>query len=531
MAFKIKLLLMKRTRLVNTNKYEDFSCEFSRHSGTSYPTLEIDFLRMKKLFSLFLCSVLSLYIFSGKVICQSPAPLQWKAGAASVDITPALPMWMAGYGKRDKPGNEVAHPIHAKALAIRDAGGDLAIIVTMDILGIPGSLRASVERQVSEKYGITPSFLLMNASHTHSGPEVRSVETFLGKRDPSRTELVGRYRAELEKKIMQVIEEAFSRLAPAVLAYGRANAGFAMNRRMDYTLPKNDPRYGKVPSTEGPVDHDVPVLQITGENGSLVAVLFGYACHATTLGEYTFHGDYPGFAQYFLEEAHPGAIALFLAGCGADQNPYPRGDMVKGLSGLDLAKMHGRTLALAVEAALNASPRPLEPDLDAILEKTTLEYLSVPGREELVKQSESKDVTTRENAQVLLERLDRDGRLPSSYPYTVQVVRFGKGLILVALASETVVDYSLRLKKELQAPGIWIAGYSNDFLGYIPSSRIWSEGGYEGGSSLTFSSLTLYRGAIHPTIWAPSVEKNIVAKVHEIAGKLNDRQIDLSNRK
>jgi hypothetical protein len=293
---------------------------------------------------------------------------------------------------------------------------------------------------------------------------------------------------------------------------------------MDYTLQKDDSRYGKAPNAEGPVDHDVPVLRVTGSDGSVIALLFGYACHATTLGDYTFHGDYPGFAQYYLEETHPGAVAMFMAGCGADQNPHPRGDMVKGLTGIDLAKMHGRSLALAVEAALNSHPRSLEPDLDAIMEKTPLEYLPAPGRQELKKQAGSEDLTIRENAQVLLEWLDRDGYLPSSYSYPIQVMRLGTGLTIVALASETVVDFSLRLKNELPGPGIWIAGYSNDFLGYIPSLRIWTEGGYEGGNSMTFGSSTLYRGAAHPNRWDPSVEKIIVAKVHELNGKIRDRR-------
>jgi hypothetical protein len=263
-------------------------------------------------------------------------------------------------------------------------------------------------------------------------------------------------------------------------------------------------------------------LRVTDADNKMIAVIFGYACHATTLGNYTFHGDYPGFAQHYLEESHAGATALFMAGCGADQNPHPRGEMVNGLNGLDLAKMHGRTLALAVEAALNAHPRPLVPRLESIIEPASIEYLNVPSLEELKKATEAKDAGTRENAGVLLEWMKRDGKLPRSYSYPVQVMRFGSDLTLVALASEVVVDYSLRLKREL--PGdVWIAAYSNDFLGYIPSFRIWKEGGYEGGNSLTFTSSTLYRGAAHPGIWAPTVEKIIISKVHEINGKINDK--------
>ena len=80
--------------------------------------------------------------------------------------------------------------------------------------------------------------------------------------------------------------------------------------------------------------------------------------------------------------------------------------------------------------------------------------------------------------------------------------------MIVALASETVVDYSLRLKGELSranGPTVWIAGYSNTMTGYIPSRRVLLEGGYEAES--------------RP--WQPTLEERIVKKVHELYDRLN----------
>jgi hypothetical protein len=86
----------------------------------------------------------------------------------------------------------------------------------------------------------------------------------------------------------------------------------------------------------------------------------------------------------------------------------------------------------------------------------------------------------------------------------VQVVKFGGDLTLVALASETVVDYSLRLKRELAGPApVWMAGYSNDMCGYIPSLRVLKEGGYEAEAG-----------------WAETVEEKIVSKVHDLHDRL-----------
>ena len=113
------------------------------------------------------------------------------------------------------------------------------------------------------------------------------------------------------------------------------------------------------------------------------------------------------------------------------------------------------------------------------------------------------------HAAKLLEELEKNGRIRPDYAYPVQVVRFGDDLILVALAGEVVVDYSLRLKRELAGPAVWVAGYSNDVFGYVPSARVLKEGGYEAGGAVLYSSLS--------GPFAPSVEERIAGKVHELA--------------
>ena len=112
----------------------------------------------------------------------------------------------------------------------------------------------------------------------------------------------------------------------------------------------------------------------------------------------------------------------------------------------------------------------------------------------------------------MLKQLDEKGAIPTSYPYLVQVVRIGNEVLLVALSGEVVVDYSLRLKQELKGPAaVWIAGYSNDVFGYVPSLRVLEEGGYEGGGAMQFTTL--------PGPFAPSVETRIVAKVHDLIAR------------
>ncbi|GEM_PF-177905 len=427
--------------------------------------------------------------------------VEWKAGAASVVITPQESMWMAGYASRTKPSEGAAQDLFAKALAIEDAAGARLVIVTTDLIGIPRSLRDSVAREVQDKHGLPPQSLLLNASHTHCGPELRASKASLYGLEQDRVAQATAYLDSVTQKLVALVGQALGRLEPARLSYAHARCGFAMNRR----LP-TERGYQNSPNPEGPVDHDVPVLRVEGTDDKLRALVFGYACHNTTLSFYQFCGDYAGYAQQYIEAEHPGVTALFLTGCGADQNPYPRGK-------LEQAQAHGRSLANAVEAALLPKPRTLAGPLRTVLEEVELQFAPPPSRDELAKLRESQDKTDVRRASLLLDELDRTGKIRDTYSYPVQAVQFGGDLTLVALAGEVVVDYSLRLKRELAGPpAVWIAGYSNDVFGYVPSRRVLAEGGYEGGGAMRFTSL--------PGPFAESVEDRITTKVHELVGRV-----------
>lgn len=454
---------------------------------------------------------LSLHVLQG----NGSAEEIWKAGAASVSITPERSTWMMGYGSRRTPSQGTALDLRAKALALEDVAGNRLVVVTLDLLTVPDPVRFWLEEKLQSQFGLAAGSLLMNASHTHSGPEVRMVSTPLDELDPQRTREAAEYRAFLQDRLVQVVSAAWADLGEARLGYSRARAGFAMNRR----LPTSE-GFDNAPYPDGPVDHDVPVLRVERPDGSLAALLFTYACHNTTTAGFDFHGDYAGFAQAYLEEGHPKTVALFAAGCGGDQNPYPRRDMVPGMNDLDLARHHGRTLANAVETALEAPTQVLASDLRAELESIPLAYAFVPTREELERRArEAESAQERDYAAVLLAKLQREGSLPSTYRYPVQVIRLGDALTVVALAGETTVDYSLRLKNELSG-AVWVMGYSNQFPGYVPSRRVLLEGGYEAGGAMVYSRETIYRN-LNPAPWSASVEESIVSAVHALVRRVS----------
>ncbi|HET6425678.1 MAG TPA: neutral/alkaline non-lysosomal ceramidase N-terminal domain-containing protein [Planctomycetaceae bacterium] len=448
---------------------------------------------------MWLASTVLFGLASSLVAAESDKPA-WKAAAAKQKITPTEPMFMAGYASRTKPSEGVALDLFAKALVLEDALGQQQAIVTLDLIGVPRSLRERLEKQIADQFQWKPESLFINASHTHCGPELRVSRLEESGIESDRTAQAQAYTANLERTIVDLLRDCRSRLTPAKLGYSHARCGFAMNRRLP--TPSG---YQNSPYPDGPVDHDVPVLRVDSPDGKqLHAILFGYACHNTTLSFQQFCGDYAGFAQQALEEAHPGTTALFVLGCGGDQNPYPRGQ-------LEQCQQHGRSLASAVEAALLPTSKPLTGPLSRAIDVAVLQFAPPASRDELQKQAESKSRFEASHAKRLLRQLDEDGKIPLEYPALTQVIRFGSDLTLIAMSGEVVVDYSLRLKRELGNENVWVAGYSNDVFGYVPSQRVLKEGGYEAGGAMLYTSF--------PGPFAEDVEERLIAGIRALLEK------------
>ena len=412
----------------------------------------------------------------------------WRAGVAAADITPGPGLWMAGYAARTEAAQGTALPLSAKALALDDGSGGRVVLVTMDLLGVTGVMAGRIAALVEQRTGLPRAALLLNASHTHSGPVVDDQLQVAYDLDTGQRERIRAYTARLEQRIARLVEGAMAGLAPARLAFGRAEASFAANRRVQFT-------------PHGPVDHSVPVLRVEAPDGGLRAVVFGYACHNTTLQAsfVEYHGDYAGVAQREIEARHPGARALFVAGCGADANPKPRGTVA-------LVEEHGRALARAVGEA-QAGARPVEGTIAAGFEVAQLPFAPAPGREVWTTKLEAEDVFVRRHARLMLDQLDRTGAVQDVQPAPVQLWRLGD-LTLVAISGEVVVDYALRLAREHPHERLWVAGYSNDVFGYLPSRRVLDEGGYEGGGAM------LYYGKPGP--FDATVEERIFAALDRL---------------
>ncbi|MEO8129235.1 MAG: neutral/alkaline non-lysosomal ceramidase N-terminal domain-containing protein [Bryobacteraceae bacterium] len=435
-----------------------------------------------------------LILLLGLTVCGFAA--DYRAGVARVDITPKQPIWMSGYASRNRPSDGVIAPLFAKALAIEDRQKARVVIVTTDLVGLPRAISDVVAARVQKQFGLERADLVLNSSHTHTGPIVRPnlISMFNLKEEDDR--VLREYAQQLTDDLVSVVGAAIGDLAPAVVMYGEGEAGFAINRREPTA---KGIKIGLNPT--GPVDHKVPVFKVTAPDGTVRAVLFGYACHNTTLtGEfYKLSADYAGFAQSEVETAHPGATALFFMLCGGDQNPNPR-------SSLDVAKEHGKELGGAVNRVMDQKLMPLNGRIRTAFVTTELAF-APHTRETFETLQKDPVIAKRKTAEAMLRAYD-DGRPVRSLQYPVQAIRFGNGVAILALGGEVVIDYDLRAQKEYPKHKLVVAGYSNEVMCYIPSKRVLAEGGYEAVDSM------VYYG--QPGPFTPEVEETIFHAIHRV---------------
>ncbi len=422
----------------------------------------------------------------------------WKVGLARTKITPPYPVRMSGYSSRDKPFEGVAADLFAKALALTDAKGNRAVLITSDLIGFPADVAEPICARVMKETGLERSQILLSSSHTHTGPATRTTTKTEGDLPDDEARRLNDYTGWLQDRVVEIVLLALRQKGePARLSQGTGVVNFVMNRREP--TPRGiilgfNPR--------GPADRSVPVLRVDDAEGSLLAVVYQAAAHNTTLTgkHYEICGDYAGFSQAYIEAVHPGAQAMFMLGCAGDANPYPRGTM-------EASRAHGDELGGEVCRILKSKLQPVEGALKTAFRKVDLPLQPFLSEKEIPEFMKKSGGWRKWMAGKMLEHLHNGGPTPTHYAAPFAMWQFGDDLTLAALSGEVVVDYVHRLESEIGPLNLWVAAYCNDVYGYLPSARVLREGGYE--------TRGLYRGGIGQ--FAPEAETVVAEALKAMA--------------
>ncbi len=383
-------------------------------------------------------AVLALVLCLSAGICRAQAaeagPLN--VGIATADITPEGSVWMAGFGARKKPSEGVFKKVEASCLVF-DNGVTRVGLMAVDMCKIYQQQLADI-RAAAAEVGIPPQHMMINSSHTHSGPA-------LTKKSPKYLEL-------FKERTCGLLQAAVDDLQEAKLDYTVGYCTMAVNRRR---LNAEGKYMGMRPEPRKPIDPDVPILRVLSPEGEIRAVMFGYTCVPSTIGPatpigYQISPDYPGFARDWIAAAIPGCKPVFLQGCAG--NVKPRYAKANGRFGYVLLEPReivaeiGHELGRAVIAALAVPPQPVVgTEIGGIAE-----YVRLPDKTDPEK----------------------------SHAVQMGAWRIGD-VYIFGCQTEVLVQIGLGIKRELPEVKIWTNGFTFWGGGHIPPASAYAEGGYE----------------------------------------------------
>ena len=402
-----------------------------------------------------------------------------KAGACEIEIHVAVGGEVPGQWLRRTAGH-VRDPLAVSALAL-ESQGQRAAIVSCDVLSLKNRIVADLRASLSSL--VEPQYLLLAATHTHTGPPV--CDALGSTSDEASVEA-------LASIIEQAVRAAFDRLEPARLGWASGRApGFAFPRRWrmkDGTVQmhprKDDPN---LVEPEGQSDDTLTVLRVLREDGSPLALCVNFACHATFVGGGQFYSaDYPGVVRRSAKKALGSEVAvLFLNGpCGdvCQENVEDRSESRYGEEPMERigAQLASRAVEFAAaasmseDAALAAATEAIRAAVRAVPEADLRAAQSwAEGRSLAEAPDTAKEVALRE---LLLVEADR-----AEHPILeveIAGLRIGDGA-LVALPGEIFTAIGREIRAGSPFRHTALVELANGCYGYVPTAEAFLGGGYE----------------------------------------------------
>ncbi|PYI55093.1 neutral/alkaline non-lysosomal ceramidase N-terminal domain-containing protein [Paenibacillus flagellatus] len=392
-------------------------------------------------------------------------------GCAKVDITPSKPVPLAGFAVRqNEPFEGIRSKLYARALYLRQREADgtvrRALVVSADLLWWGSDRMPKLYRELKEKRGLEPEAVILNATHSHSGPQASfAFHRLLGQADPA-------YVDELERRLLEAVAEAEANAEPVTIERGEGESRIGVQRR----------RYadGKVVGghdPEGVMDPEVTVVRFTTASGRTKAVVAHYACHPVTTSRNFVSSEFTGRAMETLErKLGDGAVCLFLQGACGDINIFKESAPPHIEDDYGIVDYFGDKLAETVAGVLERPMRKLEPvRLAGRSCGVPLALKRLETKEELEAIAAKGAPPYDEWAVEMLRRLDER---PTRLTLEMNALDIADGLALLAMNAEVVVEYGLYVKK-LSDGTVLPVPYSNGMIGYVPTRMQIGCGGYE----------------------------------------------------
>lgn len=407
-----------------------------------------------------------------------------RLGTAKVDITPPVPVELAGFASRSGAGacETVSHRLHANIFVfctVNAQGRQLALLVSADLPWWGPDRVESLRRTIGTRWGLDPAAILLHATHTHSGPQTSFVfSPLIGLPDAA-------YIEELERRLLDGIRTAIRSMEPVEIEIGQGECRIGIHRRK-----RVNGRILLAPDENGPADPEVRVIRFRRlYEGETKAVLVHYACHPTVSSDNRISSDFCGVAMAKVErELGPQAMVAYLQGCCGDIAPLSvkDGAFVNGQE--ETTDSLGGVLAAETLRILRQPMKRLDAGALRFRSVTVaLPLRTVPTLQQLQSMAADPDepAFAREWSRLLLERKER---LQPTVPLEIALLSFADGLSVMAMNAEMVVEYGKSIKRGTAGSVLPVA-YTNGMIGYVPTASQLREGGYEVNEALYYYGL------------------------------------------
>ena len=231
------------------------------------------------------------------------------AGIGRATITPPLGTWLCGFAGREHGCDTVLDDLYATTLVLANDETSIAII-TCDVCGLPTQQVVALRALIAERTGINPANVLINTSHTHSGPFTSIRDDMLAHERAYCTTLI--------HAIAGTVELAQQSLEACRITHGAGSVAVNVNRR----LLSEAGWAGMGENLGGAIDRTVQLLRVDTSEGEPLAALVHYACHPVVIQppSVAVSADFVGVARGLFEAAS-GATMLFLQGACGNINP------------------------------------------------------------------------------------------------------------------------------------------------------------------------------------------------------------------
>ena len=377
-----------------------------------------------------------------------------RAGAAKVDITPQKSVRMSGYGGRKGLSQGVHDPLSARVVAFA-GGGKRLVLVSTDLIGFYDGTAKYLREVLLKEFDLDPSELFLSAIHTHAGP-TPTIDKEKG--HPNNVE----YTKNLGDKLVEVVGKALGEMEPVCIGTAAGHSSIGSNRRklVFDKVGNSSIILGRNPY--GVTDKEVLVMKVAKNDGEIVAALFDYAIHSTSLGSknYIISGDVHGLAEQFVEKVLGGnAIAPAFAGASGDINPWARG---LEWSNAEPGWIPEPVLSATMlgEEVVNVL-RDIEGGTTSGEIKTACATLELPGK-----------------------RKDELTVAKDCPPTSLNIIIARVGDIgFVGIGAEVLTEIGMSIKAGSPFKHTFVITHCNGAVGYLPPEHLYVEGGYEIKSS------------------------------------------------